>query len=235
MVGKLVFVATAGMIGAVTFLTLGVALSGRNWDDTSSLWGAMQSTCQPAASPHQQVTLPVITSDSLVIDLPASVLYQPGETAEAIVTGDPALVDHVRIEGGRLSLDCDPGWLPTRLDVRLSGPTITDWKVLGSGDLALRQIHQSQLRVIVRGSGRVDASGAVDTVGLDISGSATARLKNLVAQSAQIRVRGSGDVEMTAMVDADVSVSGSGTVALSGHPVVRSSEIRGRGRIVQLP
>lgn len=235
MTGKLAFVATAGLIGAVVFLTLGIGLAGRDWATAGGWWIAGQSTCGSAASTNRQVTLPFGASDSLTIDLPASVRYQPGDKAEAIVSGDAALLDHVRMEGGRLSLDCEPGWFASRLDVSLSGPAITDWKVLGSGDLALSRINQPELRLSIRGSGSVVAAGTARTVGLDISGSGTGRLKNLTSQSARIDIRGSGDAQITAQVDADVSISGSGDVELFGRPTLRRSEIRGSGRITQMP
>lgn len=233
--GRLVFVAVAGTIGAVVLLSLGIGLSGRDRVDTMHLWGTMRSSCESPASARQQVTLPFTATDNLVIDLPASVRYQPGDKAEAIVSGDPALLDHVRIEGDRLSLDCDPGWFASRLDVSLSGPAISTWKLLGSGNLTLSQINQPQLRVSIKGSGSVAATGAVDMVGLDISGSGAARLRDLTAKSVQIDIRGSGDAQMTAQADADVSISGSGNVELFGRPVIRRSEIRGSGRIVQAP
>lgn len=234
MTGKLAFVATTGLIGAAVFLTLGIGLSGRDWADARQLWGVVTTACGTTASTKQQVTLPLTTSDSLVIDLPASVRYQMGEKAEVIVSGDPTLLDHVRMEDRRLSLDCDPGWFASKLDVSVSGPAITDWKLLGSGDLTLSQINQPQLRLSIRGSGGVGATGVVDAVDVDISGSGTARLRDLTAKSAQITIRGSGDLQMTAQTDADVSISGSGNVEIFGHPILRRSEIRGSGRIVQV-
>jgi hypothetical protein len=234
MTGKLAFVATTGLISAFVFLALGIGLSGGDWANARHWWGTIRSTCGPAASTRQQVTLPFSSGDDLAIDLPASVHYQPGDRTQAIVSGEPALLDHLRIEGGRLSLDCDPGWLASQLDVNLSGPAITDWKLLGSGDLTLSQINQPQLRLSIRGSGSVAATGAAQKVHLDISGSGTARLKSLTAQSAQIEVRGSGDAQITAQADADVSISGSGNVELFGHPLLHS-ETRGSGRIVQVP
>ncbi|MEZ2133041.1 MULTISPECIES: GIN domain-containing protein [unclassified Sinorhizobium] len=235
MSGKLTIVATAGLIGSVIFLTLGIGLSGRDWADARQLWGAMPSACGSTASTRQQVTLTFAASDSLIIDLPASVRYQRGDKAEAIVSGDPSLLDHVRMEGHRLSLDCDPGWFASKIAVSVSGPAITDWKLLGSGDLTLWQINQPQLRLSIRGSGSVAASGGADTIDVDISGSGAAWLKDLTAKSAQIKIHGSGDAQITAQTDADVSISGSGNVELYGHPILRRSEIRGSGRIVQAP
>lgn len=235
MTGKLAFVATTGLIGAVVFLTLGIGLSGRDWSDGRQLWGAMPSTCGSGVSTGQQVILPFVASDDLTIDLPASVRYQPGDKAEAVVSGDPALLDHVRMEGGKLSLDCDPGWSAPRLGVALNGPAITHWKLRGNVDLSLAQIDQRELQLNIRGSSRVTATGTTDAVGLNISGSGDAELKSLIAQSAQIEIRGNGKVQVTAQSDADVSISGNGFIELFGHPKLRRSEIRGNGRVVQVP
>ncbi|MBF2717841.1 GIN domain-containing protein [Agrobacterium vitis] len=235
MTRKLAFVATTGLIGAVVFLTLGIGISGENWGGARQLWATTSSTCGSGQSTSQQVTLPFTASDSLTIDLPASVRYQPGDKAEVIVSGDPTLVGHVRMDGHRLSLDCHLGWSQSKLDISVSGPAITDWKLLGSGDLSLSQINQPQLRLDIKGSGSVSATGAADTVDVDISGSGTAQLRRLTAQSARIVILGSGNADMTALKDADVSISGSGNVDLSGHPTLRRSEINGSGRIVQAP
>jgi hypothetical protein len=231
---KLTLVATTGLIGAAVFLTLGVGLSGRGWADARKLWGALPSTCGSSVSGGEKVTLPFVASDSLVIDLLASVQYQPGDTATAVVSGDPALIEHVRIEGGRLSLDCDPGLFASRLDVSLSAPAITNWELLGSSALSLSQINQPQLKLSIRGSGNVTAAGAVDTVKVDMAGSGTARLNGLTAKSAEIAIRGSGDAQITAQTEADVTILGSGSVEIFGHPILRRSDIMGSGRIVQV-
>ncbi|MGY5804718.1 GIN domain-containing protein [Rhizobium sp. LEGMi12c] len=233
--GKLATVATTGLICASVFLALGIGLSGPDWANAGHWWGGMQSSCGSAASGSRQVILPFSSNGSLAIDIPASVQYQPGGKAEAVISGDPALLDHVRLQGGRLSLDCNPGWSSSKFEVSLSGPLVTDWKVRGSGDLALSQLDQTDLRLSISGSGSVTATGSARTVDLEVSGSGTARLKELAAQSVKIRIRGSGDAEVTAAADADVSISGSGNIELYGHPVLRRSEVRGSGRLVQVP
>jgi hypothetical protein len=234
MAGKLTLVAAGGLAGAVVLLAVGAGLSGQGWRGMRHLW-AMSSACGATASTARQVTFPLAGNDTLTIALPASVRYQPGGKAEIVVTGDSAFLGHVRLEGDRLDFDCDPGWFTSKLDVTVSGPAIKDWSLLGRGDLTLSQIDQPQLRLDIRGSGSVAATGTVDSVDLDIAGSGEARLKQLTAKSARIDIRGSGDAEVTAQTDADVSISGSGNVELSGHPVLRRSEIRGSGRITQVP
>ncbi len=234
MTRKLAFIATGGLIGAAVFLTLGTVLSGSGWASAAYLWNA-GSTCGAASGKQQQVTQPFVASDRLVIDLPGSVHYQPGESAEAVVSGDSALLSHLRIEPGRLSLDCSPGWTTSLLDVKLSGPAITRWDLLGNSDLTLSQIDQPELQVNIKGSGNSSANGIVNAVNLSISGSGEARFGELTAQSVAVQIRGSGAANVTARVDADVSIFGSGNVELSGHPTMRRAEIKGNGRIVQVP
>jgi hypothetical protein len=235
MTRKLAFIATTGLIGSALFLALGAALAGPNWTDTARLWGVGQSNCGSATSTRSEVTLPFAASDSMRILLPASIHYQPGDKAEAVISGDPALLQHLRLEPGEVGLNCDPGWFASRLDIKLSGPPITRWELRGSGDLTLSQISQPRLDVTIKGSGDVTATGTVNAVHLGIFGSGEARFDDLAAQSAQVEIRGSGDARVTAQVDADVLIAGSGDVALFGGPAMRRSEIRGSGSIRHMP
>ena len=235
MTGKLALVATAGLVGAALFLAVGIGLAGPDWVNAGGSWISGQSTCGAITSVRKEVTLPFSANDSFTIALPASVRYQPGDKAEAVVSGDSTLIDHVRMEGSQLSLDCEAGWFSPRLDVTVSGPAISDWRLVGSGELTLSQVKQPELRLNIRGSGSVVANGTTQAVDLEISGSGSGRLKDLIAQSAQVEIRGSGDAEVTAQADADVSISGSGDVDLYGHPTMRRSQVRGSGSITQVP
>lgn len=234
MTRTLAFIAVGGLIGAAVLLTLGNVLSGSGWASAAYLWSG-GSTCEPASGTQQQITLPFVVGDRLVIELPGSIHYQPGEKAEAIVSGDSALLSHLRIESGRLGLNCVPGWSASRLDVKLSGPAITRWDLLGNSDLTLSQINQPELQVNIKGSGSSSATGTTEAVNVSISGSGNASFEGLAARSVMVQIRGSGDAKLNARTDADVLISGSGNVELSGHPAMRRAEIRGSGRIVQAP
>ncbi len=234
MTSKLTLVAATGLVSAVVLLALGTALSGSGWVNAAILWTG-EATCGPASGTRHEITLPFTSSDRLVIDLPGTVHYQPSDKAQAVVGGDPALLDHLKLESGRLSLDCDPGWFASRLDVNLSGPAVTQWDLLGNVDLTLSQINQPQLQVSIKGSGNAIATGTTDAVNLSIFGSGEARFDGLIAKSAAVQIYGSGDAKINAKSDADVSIAGSGNVEVSGHPEMRRTEIRGSGRIVQVP
>jgi len=92
------------------------------------------------------VTLHFVVGDRLAIELSGSVHHRPGEKAGAVVTGDSALLGHLRIESGRLGLDCVPGRSASRLDVKLLGPAIIRWDLLGGGDLTSRRSTNRSFR-----------------------------------------------------------------------------------------
>jgi len=232
MTRTLILFAVTGIFGAFVVLAPGVVPSGRYRADAAT---ASRSICGSTSSDRTQVILPFTPGDSLAITLPGSVRYRPGDKAEAVVTGDAALLDHVHIENDTLSLDCELVERAPDLEIDLTGPAITDWKLLGSANLTLTDISQRRLQLNIKGSGNVMATGAVETVGLKISGSGKAQLKSLVAKSAEIEIRGSGGTQLTAETNAEVSIYGSGNVELFGRPNLSRSEVRGSGRIITVP
>ncbi|MDP9838857.1 carbon monoxide dehydrogenase subunit G [Neorhizobium huautlense] len=233
MTRKLAFVAMAGSLGAAVFLSLGFALAGPNWHDSARLWISDKSTCGPTTSDRERITLPLTSTDRFVIRMPASVHFQPGGEPQAVISGSAAVLDHVRIDGGELSLDCDPGWFSSRVEVQLSGPPITRWEVRGSGDLVLAQVDQPRLDMVIKGSGSARATGRAEVVDVAISGSGDVMFEKLVAKSVQVEVRGSGDASVMAEVDADVLVAGSGDVDVFGPGVLRRQDVKGSGSISQ--
>ncbi len=255
MTRRLASLAGIGLLTAVICLSLGAWLSRSEWASGASWsWdagrhcrssGLERSVAEGAASPADagadsgapsSVRLAFEAGDSLDIDLTASVNYQPGPKAEAVVSGEPSVIRHVRIADGRIGfddeIDCHPY---ARLAIRLTAPAITAWGINGSSDLDLAGVDQQELRLRIRGSGTVAASGAVRVVALNVAGSGEARLASLSAKSAEIVVHGSGEVEVTAQDAVDIAVAGSGRVKLHGHPARISSHVSGSGRIEQTP
>ena len=234
-------------------------------------------------------------SDAVKVNIPARVQYRPGPKAQAIVSGDAALVGHVRMRDGTIEWDTTDGCFPAGdLVVRLSGPAVTAWTLNGAGELQLSDIKQDQLRITMHGSGKVTASGeahelSLDAAGsgraefgrlvsqqttaqirgsgevvfadvkqevlriamkgsggvtasgeahdvsLDAAGSGRADLGRLVTQQANARIRGSGEVDLAPREDADISISGSGVVRLHGAVTQIHSRVSGSGVIKQVP
>jgi hypothetical protein len=175
-------------------------------------------------------------SDAIDIQLPAQVSYRPAAQPEATVSGDPRLVAHVRLDGGRLAWDRTADCLPRgALMVRLSGPAVRQWRLSGSAELDLDDLKQDRIAITTRGSSRVAANGDVEQLALDMAGSGRIDLSRLVAQRAEVRLRGSAVAEISAREEADISISGSATVRLHGRPPHLRSHVSGSGGIEQLP
>ncbi|EJL94046.1 putative membrane protein [Herbaspirillum sp. CF444] len=251
-VGKRTLAAIVGLIIAVSLLAFGASRIGSNGVEGASWsrntrWACGLSWLQRARAGHRTadgsdgvssgtVTFPFESRDSLDIDLPTPVSYRPGTKAEATVSGDPAVISHVRIANGRLGFDDEIDCIPaTHLTVRLTAPSITRWRVNGSGDLVLSDIDQPRLELLIRGSGHIVAKGSVQDIGLNVAGSGTAQLQELSARSAEIVVHGSGDARVAAQDSANIAIAGSGSVKLYGHPATLHSTVSGSGRIENVP
>jgi hypothetical protein len=175
-------------------------------------------------------------SDAIKVNIPARVHYQPGPKAQASVSGDAELIRHVRMHDGTLEWDTVANcFTADDLVVRLTGPAVTAWTLNGSGQLNLSDIKQDALRIAIRGSGTVTASGEVHEASFDTAGSSSAELSRLVIQRANVRIRGSAEIDLSPREDVDISITGSGVVRLHGAVARLQSHISGSGQIKQVP
>jgi hypothetical protein len=244
-------------IALVSFITSAVCLVLASWISGTSVLGrldrpwAIGQSClssplarlfgggEPARNGAQATTIKLDWDgdDAIDVKLSAKVFYQPGSRPEATVTGDPDFIRHVRLQGGALRsdanfFDCAPSG---QIVVRLSGPAVTSWKVTGAGQLNLSDLNQDRLDIKLTGSGRALASGSVQRVSLDITGSAKADLGKLVTQRASARITGSGDADLAAREEAELRITGSGSVTLRGQPKQVQSHVSGSGKIRNVP
>jgi hypothetical protein len=257
MTRKLASLATLGLTVAVVCLLLGWSLAGANWNADASWWQGSGARCSrgalgwlfraggtsgsadeasPSGAGPGSVTIAFEPTDSLEISLPASISYQPGPKGEAVIGGDPAVIRHVRLDGGRLGFDSEVDCGPvSRLTVRLTGPAITTWSIRGSSDLNLAGLDQKALHLLVSGSAHVIGNGTAQDVSLDLAGSADADLQGLAVKSADIKISGSGKVQIAAQDEADIGISGSALVRLHGHPARLRTHVSGSARIEDAP
>lgn len=200
------------------------------------LWGKTGGDDSGGARGSRTVDLEWQGSDAVKVNIPAQVHYQPGPKAQASISGDAELVSHVRMHGGTIEWDmvanCYPGG---DLVVRLTGPAVPAWTLNGSGELNLSGVKQDALRITMRGSGTVVASGEVHEASLDIAGSGNADLGKLLSQQANARIRGSAEADLAAREDADISIAGSGIVRVHGAGARIHSHVSGSGVIKQVP
>lgn len=152
------------------------------------------------------------------------------------VLGDDNLVDLVETtwDGTTLRVGLLPGYqIQTRnpLEVVATAPRVKRAVLTGSGDIVLKDLSQSELRIDLRGSGDVTAGGSVDQVELTVQGSGSIKAGHLKADIVLAALKGSGDIVAQANETAKVRVSGSGDVRIMGNPVVRDARVTGSGDI----
>ena len=172
--------------------------------------------------------------DSVQIDLQGDVHYRAGSGTEVHVTGDPALLNHVRVEGGHVRLDCNPHffWGNQKMDVTLPGRAFRAFTLAGSGSVTLENIDQPDLRLTLMGAGDLKGSGKTDNLSTQIMGAGDVRLGALTAQHASVTIMGSGNTEIAPVEDAHITIMGSGDVTLRGEPKNLHTMIMGSGSIV---
>jgi hypothetical protein len=184
------------------------------------------------SGPRISRDLPWTGGDRLVVDAPADVDYTQGPVAKVTVSGPKALVDHVVIEDGRITMRGD-SWSMGSLKVVMTAPNVTSFETNGSQDLSIAGYRQDQLHIALNGSGSVVAKGEAAHADLRIAGSGDADLGGLTGDEAKVRISGSGDATIAPKVTAEVDVSGSGDVTLLTHPANVQSNISGSGSLNQ--
>jgi hypothetical protein len=171
--------------------------------------------------------------DSVQIDIPADVHYQPGTSRDVTVRGAPETLRHVQIEDGIIAFDCH--WAEQNfgtLDVTLPGSAMRSFTINGSGRLLLDNIKQDELKIAIHGRGDVRGSGEAERLVLTIAGSGDADLGRLLVKRVRTMIAGSGDVDVAPQDQADVVIAGSGNVRLHSKPKQLRSKVLGSGRVV---
>lgn len=92
----------------------------------------------------------------------------------------------------------------------------------GSGGIMLGQVHGDQLTAQVRGSGDIEAAGAVQTLNANVQGSGDIHVSQLSAQSADLSVNGSGDISALVKQSLVANGNGSGRITVHGNPRQRT-------------
>jgi len=200
-------------------------------------------------------TLAWDNSDRAAVALPANTHYQTGNGDQLVVKGDPLLISHVRVKNGVVGLDCRGGAFfghGNRIDVTLPGKrTFHTFEVMGTGNMDLAGLSQSEvalkvsgagtitadakvakLDLDVSGDGTVEAKGQTDKLKVDVSGSGKIRAGALETNDANLSVSGLGHIEVAPQGALNVDMSGAGTIYLKKEPRSIQSDISGAGQII---
>jgi Putative auto-transporter adhesin, head GIN domain len=232
---KLAVIALSGFAVAVACLGAAGALDAGKLADSIAGFGDSNLPRCDLSLTGQQATRKFNWdgSDTAGVAVPASVHYHRGQGDQLVVTGDGALVSHVRLTKGTVEFDCHALNLKgARLDVILPGRSFSGFDLAGKGELALDGIDQSDLKIRVAGAGNVTANGRAERLELQVAGASDARLDGLSVDHLTLQVAGSGNVEAAPKDELYADILGSGTVTLRSEPRRIQTNVLGSGRII---
>lgn len=257
MIRTLLIIAAAGLVLATASFGGAFALGGRDMARNGWEWTLHDPDGDTVTferrdgteGPEATRTLEWTGGQSLTVDLSADVEYLQGDTPGVTVTGPQEMIDRVRLVDGRLTWVERDGpehervyfgrrqngrgiWMESdRIKIVVTAPNVNDFDLEGSSHLTLRDYDQDTLTLDISGSGEITAYGKARSMELDISGSGEADLEGLTLTDANVAIAGSGDATLTPTGRVDVSISGSGDVALLTRPAQLNQSISGSGDV----
>ena len=120
----------------------------------------------------------------------------------------------------------------TPIQITWGGAAPEQLDIMGSSKVIVRQFKGNALNATISGSGAIDVDGQTQQLNIDISGSGSFVGAQLVAQKAMIKVTGSGNIVAQVKQEVGGSLTGSGSVVISGNPKIRNLTSTGSAQIV---
>lgn len=106
---------------------------------------------------------------------------------------------------------------PGKVEIRVSGPAVSEFKVNGSGDIHLKNgiDTRNDVNFMVNGSGDIDGKSInCNNLTVNVRGSGDIRLTNVKSKYTEVKVHGSGDIYLNGETEnADYNVHGSGDIS----------------------
>lgn len=246
MIRRFAIVAICGLVVCIVCLVGAAMVGGKALRDSGFNMASLQGgdfnifdmlsdrpRCDDDSSSQQTSrSLPWTGGDGVSIELPANVHYRPGTGDQVVITGDSALISHVRVRGGSIRLSCRGSDSGDRLEITLPGRDFRRFNLAGTGKLTLEGIDQPELRISLAGAGEVEASGKTDDLDVEMAGASQAKLGALAAGRVKIKMAGANDAEIAPRDYLNAKIAGVGDVKLLTEPAKIESEIAGAGHII---
>ncbi len=175
--------------------------------------------------------------DTLALNAPMNVRYEPKGPPRVSVTGPAELIKDVRVSEGRIASDSrsrrsEDKKSEQKIEAVVSGVAIRKFVVNGGENLNLGHIDQPELEVHLNGAGSVRGEGRVDDLNLVIAGAGNADLGRLsVTADARVSILGSGTASLAPKGDLRLFIAGNGKLELLSTPKSISRTILGSGDV----
>ncbi len=170
--------------------------------------------------------------DTLALNAPMNVRYEPKGPPRVSVTGPAELMKDVRVSEGRIASQAPRQTSGRKLEAVVSGVPIRKFVVNGGENLNLGRIDQPELEVHLNGVGTVSGEGRVDDLNLFFAGAGNADLGRLsVTADAKVSILGSGTASLAPKGDLRLFIAGNGKLELLSTPKSISRTILGSGDV----
>jgi hypothetical protein len=241
MANKYALIGCSGIIVSVLCLTAAGLIAGNSFQgEGRSQWRhALRSlfhgrdSCPVPSGGSGTRSIAWHGGNSIEISMSSTVHYRAGEGDAVVVTGDNALIQHVKVDGNEVRMDCN--YDGDALTVTLPGREFRKIEVSGAGDVVLENINQRRLELSVVGAGDLRASGKLEHLELSVVGAGDAQLGELVSEDGEVNVVGSGDVALAVTGELELNLIGAGDVTLHREPRRLQSNVIGAGEIKHSP
>lgn len=233
MIRKLLVVFASGLVLAIFSLGGAWAIGGdelvqrvrtegwdHDWDEDEGREGRAPYTRPLAFDPARPLT----------VNLPVSLRFQRGDKTEMTVSGPRRVVERLRWEDGRLSLDGSFHSFRT-IKVTITAPRLAALTLHGPSHVDLDGLDQPDFALATHGPSDLRASGKVARLSIEANGPADIDMEDVAAGDARVRVHGVGNVDISASGAVDAELSGVGNVTLHRKPASLTSRTRGVGGI----
>lgn len=170
--------------------------------------------------------------DEIALFVPGTLYYSPGPAQTVMARGPAWLLSHLEVDGDSIRYDCSPRDM-ARLEIVLEASGVSEFAILGMGDIVLENLVEPDIEIAIAGSGSVTATGNVESLELSIAGTGDANLGGLSAREVEVSIAGTGDAIVAPTERLDVNIAGSGDVELLTDPPEVNSNIFGSGRVTR--
>lgn len=167
-------------------------------------------------------------SDHVTIAVPAKSHWRRGEGTDVLLRGNADDLERIRLEKGTLKVCGD---IDNEVEIVLPGRMFEKVTIAGAGELSMKDVDQPALELTIAGAGKIDADGESERLKVTIAGAGQTNLGKLETKRLKLTITGAGEAEASAEDDADVTVIGSGNVALLKRPKHHDFDVIGAGDI----
>ena len=173
-------------------------------------------------------------SDKLELVAFSNASYTPGTDDRLHASGDPQVLAHLRIQDGKIDLDC-AGWRDRdKITLTLPGREFRTFAVFGRSDLKLDRLNQSFMKAKIAGTGTIQANGKVEDLSIEVAGVGHADFGKVTGHSAKVELAGVSRADIAPTDSAKIQIAGPSTVNLRSDPKDLDTQIAGPGSLHKL-